>query len=168
MRSGGCVQESRGWGSQLKPIGSLSCLRRCGPGSGPGSRWPIAPTGSWCRFWTAASMCVQGRVRVCVCFFVWVKRRGAGGTSVSDLSESLAVRTWRFWRASGRGERERRGGEGQRVSPDASVTYIFKISPRPEAVLQYIAAYGVANRNGHVPAEQRMQMFAAHVQNKSS
>lgn len=47
---GGCTQNRGGGGSQLKPIASLSCLRRCGPGSSLGSRWPGAPAGSWCRF----------------------------------------------------------------------------------------------------------------------
>lgn len=52
--------------------------------------------------------CVQDCV--CVCVFLCDKRRGARGTSVSDLPESLALRPWRCWRASmevQRGERAR-------------------------------------------------------------
>lgn len=71
MRRGGPRLRRGSGGSQLKPIWSLSCLRCCGPGSSSGSRCPVTPAGSWCRFWS-------------VCVFVRVKRGGAGGTSVSD------------------------------------------------------------------------------------
>lgn len=113
MRRGG-RQERGGGGSQLKPIASLSCLRCCGPRSSSGSHWPVTLAGSWCRFWIAASVCVLCVMYVCVqdgvCVFVQVKRKGAGGTSVSDPPECLALRTWRCWRACGG---PRRRGEGE-------------------------------------------------------
>lgn len=84
MRGGG-RQGRGGRGSQLNPIASLSCLRCCWPGSSSGSRWAITPAESWCRFWIAASMCVQDSM--CMCVFERVKKSGAGGTSVSDPPE---------------------------------------------------------------------------------